>query len=71
MPPRHHIMANMHEQDLRKYVQPDTRVIVVYDMEHQEFLVSVTRPSQDGVTFRESDVTFPSNELVAKVMMVG
>ena len=71
MPPRHNIMAGLHEHTLQGYVQSGTRVIVVYDVEHQEFLVSVTRPGQDGVTFRERDVTFPSNELVAIVMMVG
>ena len=71
MPPRHHIMAAAHESTLQKYVQPGTSVIVVYDMEQRGFLVSVTRPNQDGITFRESEDTFPSNELVAKVMMVG
>ena len=70
-PPRHHIMAAAHESTLQKYVQPGTSVIVVYDMDRRGFLVSVTRPNQDGITFRESEDTFPSNELVAKVMMVG
>ena len=64
-------MAAAHESTLQKYVQPGTSVIVVYDMEQRGFLVSVTRPNQDGITFRESEDTFPSNELVAKVMMVG
>ena len=71
-PPRNHIMAELlHERTLQGYAQAGTRVIVVYDIGNKEFLVSVTRPNQDGVTFRESENTFPSNELVAKVMMVG
>ena len=70
-PPHHGIMAYSHEYTLQGYVQAGTRVIVVYDIGNKEFLVSVTRPNQDGVTFHESENTFPSNELVAKVMMVG
>ena len=68
----YNLMAELvHERTLQGYAQAGTRVIVAYDIGNKEFLVSVTRPNQDGVTFHESENTFPSNELVAKVMMVG